>query len=262
MKKRLIELLVLAAVLIMGFAILGTVSLAEESQGGAAVDSVQSAVTKGTVDATVLTVRENPGTNYAVKGKLTRGTEVSILDQSGNWYFIESEGTRGWVYGAYVKNLYEGVGVIGTIDNVSRGGCSARSGSVSITEVNADKASALGESITAYSQNYLGKAYRYGAAGPDAFDCSGFVYTVFGAFGISVPRSSSGYMNVGSPVSLAEARAGDVICFSRNGSNVSHVGIYMGDGKFIHSATSSGVIITSTSDKYWAPRIYSIRRIL
>ncbi|MBR6700867.1 MAG: C40 family peptidase [Firmicutes bacterium] len=262
MKKKFVEVLILTAVLIMGFAVLGTVAFAEENSESFSVNSVQSTVTKGTVDATILTIRENPGTNYAVVGKLTRGAEVSILDQSGSWYKIESDGIQGWIHGAYVDDLYEGVGTIGTIDNVSRGDYSARTGSGGITAVNASKSSALGESITTYSQNYLGKPYKYGAAGPNAFDCSGFVYTVFGAYGITVPRSSSAYLGVGTAVSLDDARAGDVICFSRNGKNVSHVGIYMGNGSFIHSATSSGVIISSTSDKYWGPKIYSIRRIV
>lgn len=262
MKKKFVEVLILTAVLVMGFAILGTVSMAEENSESFSVNSVQSTVMKGTVNATILTIRENPGTNYAVVGKLTRGAEVSILEQSGSWYKIDREGVQGWVHGAYVDNLYEGVGTIGTIENVSRGDYSARNDSGGITEVEASKSSALGENVTTYSQNYLGKPYKYGATGPNAFDCSGFLYTVFGAHGVDVPRTSSAYLSIGTAVSLEDARAGDVICFSRNGSNVSHVGIYMGDGKFIHSATSSGVIITSTSDKYWGPKIYSIRRIV
>lgn len=261
MKKRFVEVLVLTAVLVMGFAVLGTVSFAEEESDAFDVNSIQSTVTKGTVDATILTIRENPEINYAVIGKLTRGAEVSILDQSGSWYQVESKGTIGWVHGAYVNSLNEGVGVIGTIDNISRGDYSART-AVEVTAVTGSQSAALGEKITTYSQNYLGKPYKYGASGPDAFDCSGFVCYAFNAFGIQLPRSSSSYINVGTAVSMDQARAGDVICFAGNGKNISHVGIYMGNEKFIHSATSSGVIITSVSDKYWAPKIYSIRRIV
>lgn len=85
----------------------------------------------------------------------------------------------------------------------------------------------------------LGKAYRWGAAGPSSFDCSGLTSFAFREAGITLPRSSSQQARIGRPVGFAELQPGDLVFFY---SPVSHVGIYAGDGKMIHAPQTGDVV--------------------
>jgi cell wall-associated NlpC family hydrolase len=88
-----------------------------------------------------------------------------------------------------------------------------------------------------------GKAYQYGAAGPDAFDCSGLTQWAYRAAGIELPHSSSAQSELGTPVARADLRPGDLVFFY---SPVSHVGMYIGNGQMVHAATeATGVQVTS-----------------
>jgi cell wall-associated NlpC family hydrolase len=85
----------------------------------------------------------------------------------------------------------------------------------------------------------IGSPYRYGAAGPNAFDCSGLVKWSFAKAGIPLPRTSRAQSTVGTPVSKADLRPGDLVFFY---SPVSHVAIYIGGGKVVHASTSSSPV--------------------
>jgi len=80
----------------------------------------------------------------------------------------------------------------------------------------------------------IGSPYRYGAAGPNAFDCSGLVNWAYRGSGKSLPRSSREMSRVGTPVSKAALQPGDLVFFYRP---VSHVGIYIGNGKIVHASS-------------------------
>lgn len=85
----------------------------------------------------------------------------------------------------------------------------------------------------------LGSPYRYGAAGPNAFDCSGLVKWSFAQAGIVLPRTSRAQSTVGTPVAKANLQPGDLVFFY---SPVSHVAIYIGGGKVVHASTSSSPV--------------------
>ena len=85
----------------------------------------------------------------------------------------------------------------------------------------------------------VGAKYRYGAAGPNAFDCSGLVTWAFKGAGKSLPRTSRAMAGVGTPVSKGALQPGDLVFFYRP---VSHVGIYVGNGKIVHASTSSSPV--------------------
>jgi cell wall-associated NlpC family hydrolase len=94
-------------------------------------------------------------------------------------------------------------------------------------------------------QNALGKVgapYRYGAAGPHAFDCSGLVNWAYRTAGTSLPRSSREMSRVGTPVSKSDLQPGDLVFFYRP---VSHVGIYVGNGKVVHASTRKSPVQVS-----------------
>jgi peptidoglycan DL-endopeptidase CwlO len=90
-----------------------------------------------------------------------------------------------------------------------------------------------------------GKPYVWAASGPGSFDCSGLVQYAFQAAGISLPHSSRTQSQTGTPVSRAEARAGDLVAFY---SPVSHIGIYLGNGQMVHAPTSGDVVKVASVD--------------
>jgi cell wall-associated NlpC family hydrolase len=88
----------------------------------------------------------------------------------------------------------------------------------------------------------VGAPYRYGAAGPNAFDCSGLVSWAYRGAGTALPRSSRAMSRVGTPVSRSALQPGDLVFFYRP---VSHVGIYVGNGKVVHASTSRSPVKVS-----------------
>ena len=108
----------------------------------------------------------------------------------------------------------------------------------------------------------IGTRYKYAGNTTDGFDCSGFTHYVFGKFGIDLPRRSSDQADIGEKIGKDELRPGDLVFFNTNGKNISHVGIYMGDGMMAHASTNHGVIIGSINDSYYSKRYVTARRIL
>ncbi|MEK4698556.1 C40 family peptidase [Solibacillus sp. FSL R7-0668] len=135
------------------------------------------------------------------------------------------------------------------------------------TPVNENEASAASshsiEDLNKISSKYIGVRYAYGGTTSSGFDCSGYVRQVFKELGItSLDRTSAGMYNQGTAVKKSDLQAGDLVFFNTSGNRVSHVGIYIGSGKFIHASTSKGVIKTSIDDKYyWANKYVGAKRI-
>jgi peptidoglycan DL-endopeptidase CwlO len=111
--------------------------------------------------------------------------------------------------------------------------------------------------VVAYASNFIGTPYAWGGNGPDTFDCSGFTSYVFRHFGISLPRTASGQQGVGVSVSKSDLQPGDLVFF---GSPAHHVGIYVGNGCYIHSPKTGDVVkissLASRSDYSGARRVY------
>ncbi len=120
----------------------------------------------------------------------------------------------------------------------------------------ADKSSLL-ETI----DDLIGTPYKYGGTTTRGFDCSGFITYLLKKYDIKLPRSSRDMAKVGEKVEKADLQYGDLVFFNTNGKSISHVGIYIGDGEFAHSSTSSGVRITALDDKYYKKRYVTARRL-
>ncbi len=111
--------------------------------------------------------------------------------------------------------------------------------------------------------SFRGTPYVYGASRPGAFDCSGFTSYVFSQFGYSLDRTSRGQVNNGRSVSRSELKPGDLVFSSDNVDPIGHVGMYIGDGQFIHASTGKGqVIITDLDSYYYAEHYTGARRII
>jgi cell wall-associated NlpC family hydrolase len=106
-----------------------------------------------------------------------------------------------------------------------------------------------------HAMSKIGSPYRYGATGPNAFDCSGLVSWAFKKAGKSLPRTSRAQSKVGTPVSRSELQPGDLVFFYKP---VSHVGIYIGDGKIVHASTRKSPVKISDMSRM---KFNSARRI-
>lgn len=109
----------------------------------------------------------------------------------------------------------------------------------------------------------LGKPYKWGAAGPNSFDCSGLTYYLFGKLGIKIPRTSKTQASAGVYVAKSDLQYGDLVFFAKNGKTINHVGVYVGDGMFVHSPETGQVVkATTLMSGYHANRYYTARRVL
>jgi peptidoglycan DL-endopeptidase CwlO len=126
--------------------------------------------------------------------------------------------------------------------------------------------SALGSgsasSVVNKAFEFLGKPYVYGAAGPKAFDCSGLTMYVYSAYGISIPHYTVSQSQMGLAVSKDNLEAGDLVFFNTEGF-ISHVGIYIGGGQFIHASSGSKRVTVSDLDSsYYKSRYVGARRLI
>lgn len=123
------------------------------------------------------------------------------------------------------------------------------------------------DNILDEASTYLGTPYRFGGTTRSGIDCSAFVLNVFGeSIGIELPRVAADQAELGDRVEKQELQKGDLVFFSQGG-RVSHVGIVQevtteGEVKFIHAATSRGVMISSLNDSYWGRKFRFAKRIL
>lgn len=123
------------------------------------------------------------------------------------------------------------------------------------------------DNILTEAQTYLGTPYRYGGMTRNGIDCSAFVLSVFGAAaGLSLPRVAASQSQEGESIEKENLQKGDLIFFS-HGRRISHVGIVEsvteeGEVKFIHAATSKGVMVSSLNDSYWGPKYRFGKRII
>lgn len=132
----------------------------------------------------------------------------------------------------------------------------------SIGEQEASAADFTSNELRNTAVQYLGVPYSYGGTTSSGFDCSGFVRKVYSNLNISLPRTSVSMYNVGTSVKKSELIPGDLVFFNTSGRGISHVGIYYGNGKFIHSQTGKGVSLTSINDPwYWGDVYVGAKRV-
>lgn len=112
-----------------------------------------------------------------------------------------------------------------------------------------------GDRAASAALQQVGKPYRYGGSSPSGFDCSGLVHFAYASVGVSVPRTTAGQWAELAPVSQREVRTGDLLFFNIDG-RMSHVGLYIGDGKFVHAPSSGKQVSIETLDSRFYSRAF------
>ena len=195
-----------------------------------------------------LNVRSGAGTSYSKLGKLEYKEKVTVLSTSNGWSKINYNGKTGYVDSSYLQSTVPG----------SNGNNANNNNNTVSTKAN---------EVIAYAKTLLGKPYVWGAQGPNSFDCSGFTYYVFkNKAGIVLPRTSSAQSKYGTYVSKSNLKAGDLVFFDTNGANdgnVSHVGMYIGNGQMIHASYGQKkIVIANFNDSYYQKAYVNARRVL
>ncbi|HKU81794.1 MAG TPA: C40 family peptidase [Candidatus Tumulicola sp.] len=109
--------------------------------------------------------------------------------------------------------------------------------------------------------HFLGTPYVFGGTSSAGFDCSGFVQHVYAMAGIALPRTADAQYDVGRPA-VGGPRVGDLVFFETYTDGVSHVGVYLGKGEFVHASSSHGVMVSHLSDAYWRSRYVGAKRLI
>lgn len=159
---------------------------------------------------------------------------------------------------------------LGAAGFMSIGQASAYADSASSTAVVSASATSTstGQKIITFGKKYLGTPYKFGASTSTTkyFDCSSFTKYIFGHYGVTLPRTSAAQAKVGKAVSKANLQVGDLVFFSSGsratGKNVTHVAVYMGNGKILHTYGSPGVTISDLNSGNWKKTYLKARRVL
>ncbi len=145
-----------------------------------------------------------------------------------------------------------------------------KSGSKSVQNLDRDKDTpsrgeqqSTADKLRTLIPNEMGKPYLWGGSGPDSFDCSGLVYYLYGKLDIKLPRVAASQASAGTYVAKENLIYGDLVFFARDGRNINHVGIYVGNGQFVHAPQSGDVVrATTLMSGYYARTYYTARRVI
>ncbi len=224
-------------------------------------------VVYGYINATYLNIRATTDTYSESLALLPMGTCVEILTGDGLWYKIRTaSGTEGYASANYVS--------LTPVDEPEESDVTNPTPTtniapiVTVPEATApvtDEMVQLGMSIVEEGKKYLGRPYVWAASGPASFDCSGFTMYVMNLFGIQLPHQSGMQYNYGYSVEKENLIPGDLVFFSsKSTSGVAHVGIYMGDGNFIHASSGSAksVTVSPLSANYYTTHYLGARRLI
>ncbi len=208
----------------------------------------------GSIDGSVVNMRSGPSTSYGTLTQLKRNQEVEIFGFNCGWYKVRTSTNKiGYIRSDLLKLLDKPTENYGAASNSGNSG-SNNSGSSS--------SSSAGQKLADYAVSLVGCPYVYGGTTTSGFDCSGFTQYCARQKGITIQRTATAQLQNGTKVSRDELQPGDLVFFGY-GSTASHVGIYIGDGKFVHAQNSStGVVITSLSQTYYDSRYLTARRIV
>lgn len=216
---------------------------ANENKSGISQSHIKSNTRKGKVKpCDFLNVRKGPGVNNSVETKVYTGDIVEVHERNNNgWIKIKTpQGKYGWVNSKYID------------ESLSNNNASSSQNSKA-------------KKVVELAHKQLGKPYVWGSSGPNSFDCSGLTSYVYKhASNIKLPRTSREQSHVGKTVSKSNLKEGDLVFFSSNGGkSITHVGVYIGNSKMIHSPKpGQKVRIDNINSSYYSRTFYTAKTIL
>lgn len=233
----------------------------------------------GKINANKVNLRSGAGTSYGKVAQGNKGDKAYIIGVNNGWYKV--------IYGSkisYIRSDYldlteipyenqassnapkffkngKSTGVTpsaSALNGSSTGSSSSNSGNSG----ESTGTSSTGAKIVETAKKYLGTPYVWGGADPSGFDCSGFVYYVYNSLGIKISRTQATMYSKGTAVAKADLQPGDIVFFQNTyKEGISHCGIYVGDGKFIHSPHSGEVVsYASLNSDYYTEHWYGACR--
>ena len=238
-----------------------------------------------TVNTETLFVRSGPSTDYTIIDWLPEGDDLVVIDESTvdqGWVLVNTENGDGYISLDYVtlstvftvaeskaaeearlaKEKAERDKARAAAKAAEEARAAAKAAEAQVTapgeavaesKTYASASGTSGADVVKYGAQFIGNPYKYGGTSlTNGTDCSGFVQSVYAAFGVSLPRTSSSQRSVGYGVSYEEMQPGDIVCYS------GHVGIYAGNGQLLHASTpSTGITYSPVTYR----KILAIRRI-
>ncbi len=192
------------------------------------------------INSSNVNLRAEPTTSAESIGRVNQGAQLEVVATlSEGWTEVLYNGQTAYVYSDYATL---------------------------VNKEDLPDLSGIRSEIVEFSKQFLGTPYVYGGTSlTNGVDCSGFMYSLYANFGISLNRSSRDQFNNGVKIDKSELLPGDMVFFTYYGGNgISHAGMYIGDNKFIHAASGSAnkVIITDLSEDYYVKNYYGAVRVI
>jgi len=234
-------------------------------------------------------IRREPDTDSETVAQVDAGTRVVVLDRDGDWYRLRfPHGSEGWIRGGLLKAVsaphvehvrhhddeedddqptqrvasrsHHRQPMVASHHTTHH---SSAGGSIKSVEADIPTDEDAGGKILSNVKNFRNARYHWGSMSRSATDCSGFTSQVFKGAGYRLPRTSSEQSHAGIPVREKDLKAGDLVFFhTMRGARVTHVGIYVGKGKFVHASSAGGhVQVNSLNSGYYKERLVAARRI-
>jgi len=218
--------------------------------GWVSSDYIKVLSTKAKINANGVNFRTSASTTGKIVDSLSKGTSVVILDTRSGWHKVKVGSKVGYVITKFVTSANATV-------KTSRS-TTAKTFDISDDSIDVSDDSAISK-VIAYAKEYVGVQYVYGGKSPNGFDCSGYVGYVYNHFGIKLNSSAASMYTNGTRVSKSELQAGDILFFDASSrgkaGSIDHVGIYLGNNKFIHASTSNRKVIVQTLSAYYGTYI-------
>ena len=185
-----------------------------------------------------------------------------VVDKSGaRWYQVSGANLSGWMVADYLVSTpapARAVAKTTTKATTTKATAATTSSTARTGAARGAAAPAVARSVAGgvvnVAMNYVGYRYVFGGTSPAGFDCSGFVYYVFNKAGIAMGRSMNSELASGAHISSSQLQAGDLVYFANTyRAGISHIGIYIGNGKMVHAGDySTGVNVSDIWSPYWA----------
>lgn len=216
-------------IMVMGIIFLSSIMMPIKTEAkGSNLNIFPTAVgMKGKVTTTRVNLRNGPGLASSVIGRVSN-EDIMITGKYQDWYRIRHNNSDAWMSQQYVS-----------VPDAAY-----------VPEI-----SLLGEQIAEYGKKFIGTPYVWGGTNLNSgVDCSGFTQGIYKRFDISINRTSNMQALNGKTITKNELRSGDLVFFDTNGvnrGNISHVGVYVGEGEFIHSDMTRGISIAKLDNTYY-----------